>query len=500
MDTPRARRFARLILLLIGLLVLTRLAAMALLPLMDNTEARYGEIGRKMAELGDWVTPWHDYGVPFWGKPPLSFWLTAGSFELLGVNEFAARLPHLLCALLIGAIVWRLAAPRSRGEALAAVAVLAGSVLFFVASAAVMTDAALVLGTTLAMSGFWLALHDPSPQVRRRQGWLFFLGIAIGLLAKGPVAAVLIVMPLLPWIALSPQRVEVWRRLPWLGGLLLVAAVALPWYGLAEQRTPGFLQYFIVGEHWHRFVTPGWTGDLYGSAHRYPRGTIWLFAFGALLPWTVLLPLAAWWWRHETPRAAASSDDLAWRRYLLLWLLMPLLFFTTARNILWTYVLPATPAVALLVAGWMTRKVPHVRARAWLAAGLAITLFTAVGGLVANIGSQRFERESTAALVRVFEQQRASGQALVFIGRRPASAMFYSRGKAILAKDADDLWSHIGSRGGFFAVRAGGDAVPLGRASAASLVGHFGTFDLRYLAPADAAAAGAQGEAPAVPR
>ena len=41
---------------------------MAVVPLMDTTEARYGETGRIMAELNDWITPWFDYGVPVLGE------------------------------------------------------------------------------------------------------------------------------------------------------------------------------------------------------------------------------------------------------------------------------------------------------------------------------------------------------------------------------------------------------------------------------------------------
>ncbi|WP_457333927.1 ArnT family glycosyltransferase [Rhizobacter sp. P5_C2] len=85
-----ARATAALV-LLIAAMVLLRLCGMAWLPLMDTTEARYAEVGRKMLELGDWITPWHDYGVPFWAKPPLSFWLTALSMKCFGVNEWAAR-------------------------------------------------------------------------------------------------------------------------------------------------------------------------------------------------------------------------------------------------------------------------------------------------------------------------------------------------------------------------------------------------------------------------
>ena len=54
-------------------------------------------------------------------------------------------------------------------------------------------------------------------------------------------------------------------------------ALAVPWYVMAEQATPGFLDYFLVGEHFRRFTVSGWEGDLYGNAHTEPLGTIWLF-------------------------------------------------------------------------------------------------------------------------------------------------------------------------------------------------------------------------------
>ncbi|HCW90690.1 MAG TPA: phospholipid carrier-dependent glycosyltransferase, partial [Marinobacter sp.] len=79
--------------------LLIRLGLTAILPLADTTEPRYAEIARIMAETGDWITPWFDYGVPFWGKPPLSFWTQAASFRLFGVTEFAGRLPSWLATL-----------------------------------------------------------------------------------------------------------------------------------------------------------------------------------------------------------------------------------------------------------------------------------------------------------------------------------------------------------------------------------------------------------------
>ena len=80
-------------------LMVLRLIAMWFIPLNETTEARYGEIARKMVETGDWITLYHDYGVPFWAKPPLSTWSSAFFMELFGVNGFWARFPSLLFAI-----------------------------------------------------------------------------------------------------------------------------------------------------------------------------------------------------------------------------------------------------------------------------------------------------------------------------------------------------------------------------------------------------------------
>ncbi len=72
------------------------------LPLMDKTEARYGEIARIMAETSNWVVPHIDYGIPFWAKPPLSTWASALSISLFGTHAFFVRLPYLLVAVGLG--------------------------------------------------------------------------------------------------------------------------------------------------------------------------------------------------------------------------------------------------------------------------------------------------------------------------------------------------------------------------------------------------------------
>ena len=96
-------RISNTLLWLLVSVLAARLGLSALLPFADTTEPRYAEMARIMAETGDWITPWFDIGVPFWGKPPLSFWTQALSFKLFGVSEFAGRLPSWLANV---GIVW----------------------------------------------------------------------------------------------------------------------------------------------------------------------------------------------------------------------------------------------------------------------------------------------------------------------------------------------------------------------------------------------------------
>lgn len=410
----------------LAITVLLRLVTLGLYPLSDTTEARYAEVARKMVELGDWVTPWYDYGVPFWAKPPLSTWMTAGSFKLLGVNEFAARLPHFLAAAFIAWLVWDWLRQRSAREAMLATTLLWGSALYFVAAGAVMTDMALLIGTMLAMRGFWLGLHG-SEQQRQRERWLLFIGLAIGLMAKGPIALVLAGLPILLWTSTTGNLGSAWRELPWLRGGLLMFALAAPWYVLAEQHTPGFLDYFLVGEHWYRFTVPGWSGDRYGSAHIMPHGTIWLYALVACVPWAILLPLATVG-RRSTARSSAPPEQRTRWIYLLLWGLAPCIFFTGAGNIIWTYVLPGLPALAMLAAGWLERDLRQRRVDALVAAGLVVVTVGFGAKLVYEQVTDGFN--SAKAVVAAFDVRKSGDDVLIFVGGHLYSPAFYSRGKA----------------------------------------------------------------------
>jgi 4-amino-4-deoxy-L-arabinose transferase-like glycosyltransferase len=414
--------------ILLGILLACRLALLVFAPHTDPSESRYAEIARKMVETGDWITPQFDYGVPFWAKPPLSMWMSALGMELFGVNEFGSRIFVFLGALLVLALVWD-AARREFGKEVGwvAAAMLAGMPLFFFCSAAVMTDLALLLGTTLTMVCFRGAMRGGS----RWHGYGVFAGLAIGLLAKGPVALALSLPPIAGWLFLTDRWRIVWKSLPWLSGTLLMLALALPWYIAAEVKTPGFLSYFLIGENWDRFVVRGWDGDLYGNAHTVVPGTIWVYLLLGTFPWCLGL-LKSFPGNMRTIRAWAMAHH-GHGLYWTLWLLWPAIFFTLARNIIVTYPLPALPALAMLLAELhcfgARADSPKEEPQPLSPLIVSGTLVLVAGAFTVSLVLPQYSpKHSEKMLVRRFEKERAPGDNLVYYGPRRYSAEFYTGG------------------------------------------------------------------------
>jgi len=428
------RRF--LIAILCTLLAI-RVLFMLWLPFTDTTEARYAEIARKMIETGDWITPQFDYGVPFWGKPPLHTWFSALGMQIFGVGGFGARIFIFLSGLtvlgLTGAFMKR---HLGADQALVAIIALFSSILFFGASAFVMTDMVMTLGITLSMVAFYTHVTDRSG--RTFWGHLFFVGLAIGLLAKGPVATVLTLMPIGLWILIG-RRWSLLSALPWFSGAALLLALALPWYAAAELKTPGFLRYFIIGEHFERFTVSGWQGDLYGSGHARAKGLVWLYWLGAFLPWTLF---AGWLLlRAERVTMVIKADTQGWHSYLLLWALAPMLLFTPAANILAAYVLPGLPAaVLLLVSLWASvQGSPSggVKELFGLSVGIVTALFLAIT-ILAHVAPDTLNLKSQQALVQQAAQIDPEMH-LTYWGGRSYSAEFYTGGRAQAITDRDEL-------------------------------------------------------------
>lgn len=445
-------------------LVILRLISLALYPLMDMTEGRYGEIARKMAEINDWITPWYEASIPFWGKPPLSFWMSALGVKLFGVNEFAVRFPHFLAALLVIAIAYDWA-KKCLINPFYVIILLSTSFIFLVSSGAVMTDMALCVGSTLALRAFWLCLRG-NESYRKREKILFFFGLSIMLLAKGPVGWVLVFLPISLWALFSKSIKETWKGNPWIISCLAAILVAMPWYLLAEQQTPGFLHYFFVGEHWQRFTVSGWKGDLYGSAHATRRGTIWLQFIYASLPWSLILAVSVWAYKKHVA-VKKSAQQLNKQKQLILYLLLatisPCLFFTMSGNILWTYILPGVPAFALLLALYL-ESLGQVIAKKILLIGTAFSALVFIGVLSTLTIGHVADLKSAKSITRLYEAEYATlNEAqnvqnkniapLVFLSERPYSAMFYSHGKALKMGSLDEISLYAKANPTFIAIK-----------------------------------------------
>ncbi|MGY2400188.1 ArnT family glycosyltransferase [Pseudomonas sp. SDO5271_S396] len=441
--------------------LLVRLGTLGLYPIMDTSEARYAEIARKMVVYNDWITPMFDHSVPFWGKPPLSFWTQALSMKVLGINEFASRFPTWLLHVASCALIVNFAC-RERGLRIGLTAAIIYSTcsLGFLSSGAVLTDGALAFALLLAHLGLWRGL------AHAERGWALagFFGLGLGLLAKGPLALVLITLPAALWLAITGH----WRRLlslPWVPGLALMLIVALPWYWLAERKTPGFLEYFIVGEHFSRYFISSWQGDRYGSAHAEPLAMIWVHLLGGFLPWTFFLPLLVKW------RASLYSQR-EYCIFLLAWAISTPLFFTLSTNILWTYVLPALPAWSILLADVISQRV-----RAMVIAAIALTL--PVAGYAMILGDKVSERpQNQKDIVTLWKTQQAAAPGdLIYAGPRSYSAEFYSSGWARHLKQPQ----HLPVSEAFYLVRRSTDK-PLNLPASINCrtVGQANTSELRY--------------------
>jgi 4-amino-4-deoxy-L-arabinose transferase-like glycosyltransferase len=327
---------------LAALLILTSLSTLGHRPLFNSDEGRYAEIPREMLRDGDWVIP-HLNGLPYIEKPPLQYWATALSFAVLGESEFAARAYGALTSFATVALVWLLGV-RIRGAQVGwcAAAMLSGMLIFVALGQLLTLDMSLSFYMTLSLAGFLLAQHaaeTSSASSARRFMLLAWLGAALGVLTKGLVAAAIPAAVLILYSLLTRDFAP-WRRLSWKWGLPLFLSVTLPWHWLAAMRLPDFLKFFFVHEHFARYLTP--------SADRQEPwwfiGTVFL---AGSVPWTLpTLRVVARGWRES--RANAGQFDPAF--FLWIWVVFVGVFFSLSDSKLMPYILPAMPALAILIA------------------------------------------------------------------------------------------------------------------------------------------------------
>src|SRR2546428_9570285 len=193
------------------------------MPFLDPDEGLYATIAHEMLSRGDWIIP-HMNGLPYLEKPPLYFWLTALTFQLFGLSEWATRLWSALAALGTVLLTWRIGRRLyGRRAGLLAGLVIATAVgnTPYVRKAS--TDQLFVFCLTLAMYGF---LRDAERADRGRARFLlFYLGVALAVLAKGLIGMFPV---LIVGLGMAVVRGLSWRELNLMRGAALFAVVAGP--------------------------------------------------------------------------------------------------------------------------------------------------------------------------------------------------------------------------------------------------------------------------------
>lgn len=353
------------IVLILGALLTVRVAVMMVAPVFDPSESRYAVLAANMARTGDFLVPHFIHGgiyQSFDGKPPLVFQLGGLFCRVWGESEFAVRLPSLFAALGVLAILfWVVKRGRDTATGLAAVAIAATSAAFFATSGLCMTDMAL----TFCVAGALLLERAFNEMPRRGLSLAIAALLGVGMLVKGPVALVLFGLPVFV-DALVNRRWAILARHAWFSGTLLFLVIAAPWYILAEERTPGFLNYFFVHENFLRFVTPNY-GDRYGAGREFFRGMAVIWLVVVTLPWAPLAFL-----RRGKPKLPARPS------FMTLAIITLTGFWCLTSRVPLAYLMPAVP----LVAAWLAERIPAVRVFRLLPFAAAISCVVLVGGLL----------------------------------------------------------------------------------------------------------------------
>jgi len=132
---------------------------------------------------------------------------------------------------------------------------------------------------------------------------------------------------------------------------------------------------------------------------------------------------------------------------------MPAVFFTMAGNIIWPYVMPGLPALALLIGGWLTTRANQPLVRLNLALGLSITMVLAIGFNISMPFTGRSDDLAAKTLIQAYEAHREASEPLIYLGHRPFSAAFYSRGQAQIQKTPAELEKRLQGQVAYVAIR-----------------------------------------------
>jgi 4-amino-4-deoxy-L-arabinose transferase-like glycosyltransferase len=340
------------LILILGVCAIVYLAGNSRIALFDRDEGWYAQVAGNMATGGDWIVP-HFGGEIFRDKPVFAFWCQAISMRVFGVNEFAARFPSVVCAILTMVVVWwavrRFVGPR---RSLTTIAVMGSSVVYMALAKVAMVDAELLLCITIAQICLAFAYAGRQSITSNVIGWIA-CGVAV--LTKGPVVFGIIggTMIALAFmdvgrrfgsLAAWKQATAWWWKTRPLLGVVIVAMVLGPWIVEVYRHDRAFVPVMLVHIFGPIFEKPlNNRSNMYG----FYLVTIWpLF-----MPWSVLLPISmvrGWQNRRLHPVRFCMAATLG-----------PLVVIELVKQKLPHYLLPLAPPIAFLIADVIVRTVRH---------------------------------------------------------------------------------------------------------------------------------------------
>jgi 4-amino-4-deoxy-L-arabinose transferase-like glycosyltransferase len=346
--------------------------------LWEPDEGRYAEVAREMLISGDYITPRNDW-VRYFEKPPLVYWLTAASLKLFGTNEFAARVQAAsFSAAQVGITAALGEAMFGITAGILAALALALSPLFLVFARFATPDPGLAFFFTAALACFYAAATAPSFNRGKGRGWMLLAAaaLALGTLAKGPVALVLTGAIALAWLIVE-GRARDSLKMPWLSCAIVYLVLGLPWFVIAALRNPGFLTFFIIHEHLHRYLA----NDEHGWG-------LWFFipvVIGGSWPWFYFVPAGVMDYLADQDEIEATAKrKRSAQRLLLLWFGIVFIFFSIPRSKLGEYILPAFTPLAITAGLGLARVTrSSERFEAHLIGLLLLNILIAIGVVLA---------------------------------------------------------------------------------------------------------------------
>ena len=187
-------------------------------PLLDDVDASHAQAAQHIAESGDLITA-KTNGIRYIEKPPLPYWLVAGTYKVFGENTFATHLPNALAMLGLTWLAWLWArrAWGERGGFYAGLGVLT-SVGAFLFTRFIIPEAILALFLLIALYALIASLEDDRPAMI----YWAWAGVALALMTKGLIAPVFFGGAAIPYLLLTGQ----WRRWKALKPVIGIAVVS----------------------------------------------------------------------------------------------------------------------------------------------------------------------------------------------------------------------------------------------------------------------------------